>query len=119
MDAAAARLEGRHDFAAFQTAGAETHTTERERVLVASHRASRPLITYDVRGDGFLRHMVRSIVGTLVEVGRGRYPSGMDDGGARCPTIARVPVALRRRRDCFWCGVEYEHARLIMDEHVA
>ena len=34
-----------------------------------------PLITYEVRGDGFLRHMVRSIVGTLVEVGRGRYPA--------------------------------------------
>src|SRR5262245_29104008 len=74
MTAAAARLEGSHDFAAFQTAGAETHTTER---MVFSSRitAERPLITYDVRGDGFLRHMVRSIVGTLVEVGRGRYPA--------------------------------------------
>lgn len=73
MATAALRLEGRHDFAAFQTAGAETHTTER---VVFSSRitAERPLITYDVRGDGFLRHMVRSIVGTLVEVGRGRYP---------------------------------------------
>jgi tRNA pseudouridine38-40 synthase len=74
MAAAAARLEGRHDFAAFQTAGAETHTTER---VVFSSRITteRPLILYDVRGDGFLRHMVRSIVGTLVEVGRGRYPA--------------------------------------------
>lgn len=74
MTAAAARLEGRHDFTAFQTAGAETHTTER---VVFSSRitAERPLITYDVRGDGFLRHMVRSIVGTLVEIGRGRYPA--------------------------------------------
>ena len=73
MAAAAARLEGRHDFAAFQTAGAETHTSH--RVLFSSRiSAERPLITYDVRGDGFLRHMVRSIVGTLVEVGRGRHP---------------------------------------------
>jgi tRNA pseudouridine38-40 synthase len=73
MATAAARLEGRHDFAAFQTAGAQTHTTE--RVMFSSRiTAERPLITYDVRGDGFLRHMVRSIVGTLVEVGRGRYP---------------------------------------------
>jgi tRNA pseudouridine38-40 synthase len=74
MTAAAARLEGRYDFAAFQTAGAETHTTERE-VFSSRITAEPPLITYDVRGDGFLRHMVRSIVGTLVEVGRARYPA--------------------------------------------
>src|SRR5262245_34699537 len=73
MAAAALRLEGRHDFAAFQTAGAETHTSERE-LFSSRITAERPLIVYDVRGDGFLRHMVRSIVGTLVEVGRGRYP---------------------------------------------
>jgi len=74
MAAAAARLEGRHDFAAFRTAGAETHTSERT-VYSSRITAERPLIIYDVRGDGFLRHMVRSIVGTLVEVGRGRYPA--------------------------------------------
>jgi tRNA pseudouridine38-40 synthase len=73
MARAAVRLEGRHDFAAFQTAGAETHTTERV-VSLSRITTERPLITYDVRGDGFLRHMVRGIVGTLVEVGRGRYP---------------------------------------------
>jgi tRNA pseudouridine38-40 synthase len=44
------------------------------RVLTAGASAREPLITYEVRGDGFLRHMVRSIVGTLVEVGRGREP---------------------------------------------
>jgi len=32
------------------------------------------LLVYDVTGNGFLRHMVRSIVGTLVEIGRGRQP---------------------------------------------
>jgi tRNA pseudouridine38-40 synthase len=74
MAKAALRLEGRHDFAAFQTAGAETHTTERV-VFMSRITSERPLITYDVRGDGFLRHMVRGIVGTLVEVGRGRYPA--------------------------------------------
>ena len=34
------------------------------------------LIFYDITGDGFLRHMVRTIVGTLVEIGRGRQPAG-------------------------------------------
>jgi tRNA pseudouridine38-40 synthase len=76
MMAAAARVfEGRHDFAAFQAAGTETRTTER---TVFSSRVSRgpepPLISCEISGTGFLRHMVRTIAGTLGEVGRGRQP---------------------------------------------
>ena len=81
MDAAARVLEGMHDFSCFQSAGAETHTAER---TVYSSRVKRgddrspdvgydaSLITYEVSGDGFLKHMVRAVVGTLVEIGRGR-----------------------------------------------
>jgi len=79
MDEAARVLEGRHDFAAFQAAGADTTGTER---TIRSSRITRiaSLITYEIGGDGFLRHMVRTIVGTLVDVGRGRVaPSVMAD----------------------------------------
>jgi len=79
MDEASRALEGRHDFAAFQTAGTNTDGTER---TVRSSRLTRDenLITYEISGDGFLRHMVRAIVGTLVDVGRGRVPpSSMAD----------------------------------------
>jgi tRNA pseudouridine38-40 synthase len=80
MKAAAKLLEGRHDFAAFQAAGTDTRTTEREvfssRVREGSSPAlpvpTRGLVTYEISGDGFLRHMVRAIAGTLVEVGSGR-----------------------------------------------
>jgi tRNA pseudouridine38-40 synthase len=73
MDAAARRLEGRHDFAAFQAQGSDVVTTE--RTMTSSRVSLRDeLLTYEVTGDGFLRHMVRAVVGTLVEIGRGRRP---------------------------------------------
>jgi tRNA pseudouridine38-40 synthase len=79
MDRAARRLEGRHDFAAFETAGSDPQSTERHvfssRVATVDHSALvGRLVVYEISGDGFLRHMVRAIVGTLMEIGRGRRP---------------------------------------------
>jgi tRNA pseudouridine38-40 synthase len=80
MNAAAEILVGTHDFAAFQAAGSDVQTTVRELLVSrVSRLAPGPtvasddrLIRYEVTGTGFLRHMVRNIVGTLVDAGRGR-----------------------------------------------
>ena len=73
MNEAAGVLVGEHDFAAFQAAGSDVITTRRE--IVASRVVSRDgQVVYEVTGTGFLRHMVRNIVGTLVDIGRGRRP---------------------------------------------
>jgi tRNA pseudouridine38-40 synthase len=80
MADAARFVEGRHDFAAFQAVGGAPGATERlvTRSTITSHDEG--LVTYDVEGDGFLRHMVRAIVGTLADVGRGRRgPEWMRD----------------------------------------
>jgi tRNA pseudouridine38-40 synthase len=69
MQRAAAALVGTHDFASFQTAGAERATTVRTIYDLAVRRAD--VINIEVEADGFLYNMVRTIVGTLVEVGRG------------------------------------------------
>jgi tRNA pseudouridine38-40 synthase len=71
MRAAAAALVGRHDFASFQTAGSWPLDTTRtiQRLDV---RETPSELVIDVEGDGFLRHMVRAVAGTLVEVGLGQ-----------------------------------------------
>jgi tRNA pseudouridine38-40 synthase len=75
MQQGARLLEGEHDFAAFQATGSDVVTTVRTLSKSAiADRAIDGLIEYEVTGSGFLRHMVRAIVGTLVEVGRGRQP---------------------------------------------
>ncbi len=85
MHQGAQALLGRHDFAAFQSSGGDVHTTERTILSIAvepergqtgvspgSDQGQTPLVIR-VTGDGFLRHMVRSIAGTLVDVGLGRW----------------------------------------------
>src|SRR4051794_4881869 len=84
MREAANTLVGEHDFAAFQAAGGDVKTSVRtlvssewaEQALDPSTPATRGthsgrLLTYEVAGNGFLKYMVRSIVGTLVEIGYG------------------------------------------------
>ena len=74
MRTAAEPLVGLHDFAGFQAAGSAVATTERTVVALEIEEGGGydlPMIVR-ITGDGFLRHMVRNIVGTLVEVGSGR-----------------------------------------------
>jgi tRNA pseudouridine38-40 synthase len=74
MRAASDPLVGTHDFAAFQAAGSAVTSTERtilSLAITADSSADTPLVV-QVSGNGFLRHMVRNIVGTLVEIGTGR-----------------------------------------------
>jgi tRNA pseudouridine38-40 synthase len=75
MRAAARLVEGRHDFAAFQATGSDVETTIREIFSLRIEDCGPALLCFDVVGDGFLRHMVRIIVGSLVEIGRGRRPA--------------------------------------------
>jgi tRNA pseudouridine38-40 synthase len=71
MRQAAAIVEGIHNFAAFQSAGSDVATTTRH-VYRSTLAADGALLVYETVADGFLRHMVRALAGSLVEVGRGR-----------------------------------------------
>ncbi len=71
MQAATRVLLGRHDFSAFMSSGSDVVNTVRT-LDRADLRADGDELVFEVHGDGFLRHMVRAIVGTLVDVGTGR-----------------------------------------------
>ena len=76
MQAAATHLHGRHDFAAFQSTGSAVPDSVRTVQAIdwtVARAFDRPTVV-SVTGDGFLRHMVRNIVGTLVDIGLGRWP---------------------------------------------
>jgi len=96
MEEAAAELVGEHDFAAFASAGSERKTTVRTitRARFFPRRRGFALV---VQGDGFLYNMVRTIAGTLIDVGRGRLDTGciaraLSDG-RRDPLGPTAPAA--------------------------
>jgi tRNA pseudouridine38-40 synthase len=73
MREAADLLVGEHDFRAFRVSGCAANETVR-RIFSIALIEEEGLLHIDVRGTGFLRNMVRLIVGTLVEVGKGKRP---------------------------------------------
>jgi tRNA pseudouridine38-40 synthase len=81
MKEAARHLVGEHDFASFQAVGADRKTTVRHvrdlAIIDQSERAGDPAqglrLAMEIEANGFLYNMVRNIVGTLLEVARGKH----------------------------------------------
>ena len=73
MRAAAALFVGEHDFSAFRSSECQARTPVRTIHELEISR-ERETITFVIRANAFLHHMVRNIVGTLVYVGKGKHP---------------------------------------------
>ncbi len=65
-------LIGVHDFSSFRSTGTSTRTAVREVYRAEWRRSKSGLVRFEIEANGFLKQMVRAIVGTLVEVGRGK-----------------------------------------------
>jgi tRNA pseudouridine38-40 synthase len=92
MRRAAAALVGTHDFSSFETSGAPRKTSVRTVYEITVERGrggEQDLVFFEIEANGFLYNMVRAIVGTLVEVGRGVRPESWP---------AEVLAAADRRR---------------------
>lgn len=91
MQAAANQLLGRHDFAAFR--GAQDERTDTVRTVIRAEfkpsSEDERLLYFEIEGDRFMYNMVRIIVGSLVDIGRGRLP----------PNAIQIAQASLNRRD--------------------
>jgi tRNA pseudouridine38-40 synthase len=74
MRAAAADLIGEHDLTSFRAAGCDAEHPVRRVLRSEFTAAASPLLVYTIEATGFLRHMVRNVVGTLVEIGTAERP---------------------------------------------
>ena len=84
-------LEGEHDFSSFRAAGCDALHPVR-KVYRSALEQRGELLVYTIEATAFLRHMVRNVVGTMVEVGRGVSSQRMTVNCAH-------PGPLRRRHD--------------------
>jgi len=109
MTACATVLEGEHDFTAFAAADDRDvqGKTKVRRIFSSRLESQAGRLVYRVRGSGFLKHMVRNIVGALLETGRGN----LDEAAWRA--LLLVPGAPRKAgpsapaKGLFLIGVEY------------
>lgn len=103
MSMAARYLTGTHDFSSFCAADSGTVDHIRKVMDVSVRQEENGMIKFLIEADGFLRHMVRNIVGTLVDVGRGKLSlSGF--------------LAVMEGRDRRWAGVTAPPQGLFLKE---
>jgi len=75
MKEATRYLIGEHDFSSFRSVGTPTQTATRKVIRAEWKKGRDGLLYFEIEANGFLKQMVRAMVGTLVEVGRGRLSS--------------------------------------------
>lgn len=98
MERAASYVEGFHNFKAFCASGHNVKTFERT-VYSAKWNKNGEFLFFDIIGDGFLYNMVRIIVGTLVDIGKGRFnpdviKNGLEQGERNLIGVTAPPEGL-------------------------
>jgi tRNA pseudouridine38-40 synthase len=106
MTEGAGKFRGTRDFRSLAANGGQCPESTVRTVFTSELTRAEDQLSYRVRGTGFLYHMVRNIVGTLIEVGRGNLrPEDIDgilEAKARSAAGPTVPA-----RGLFLVGVEY------------
>jgi len=98
-------FEGEHDFTAFAAADPRRDAEGKSKVrniFTSTLEREGGRLVYRVRGSGFLKHMVRNIIGTLIEAGRGNLPD--------VPSLPSRSGSTAPARGLFLIRVEYPDA---------
>ena len=101
-------FEGEHDFSCFAASDDrdELNLSKVRRIFSARISKCEDQLTFQVRGSGFLKHMVRNMIGVLLEVGKGNLSRedflARFEPGAKIPPGPAVPA-----RGLFLISVEY------------
>jgi tRNA pseudouridine38-40 synthase len=93
---------GEHDFASFCRQGPEGSTTSRRVLESRWHDLGDGVLRYDIRATAFCWQMVRSIVGTLVEVGTGKKRPGELMGILRAKNRSHAAPPAPPEGLCLW-----------------
>jgi tRNA pseudouridine38-40 synthase len=106
MQDASRGVLGKKDFSSFQAAHPDTTDPVREVFKAEWSAKKQSFLCFTVEADGFLKHMVRNIVGTLVEVGKGKisgeeFEQILEARDRRKAGVTAPPQGL------FLVGVEY------------
>jgi tRNA pseudouridine38-40 synthase len=107
MMALAPLVEGRHDFVAFAASDDREHETTVRTIFSSRLEIAEGHMFYRVSGSGFLKHMVRNIMGTLLEAGKGN----LDAAGFEAllePGCARRAGPTAPAKGLFLLRVDYE-----------
>ncbi len=120
MQVAANILIGEHDFSSFRAAECQAKSPIRTITQLNITRRGN-LLMFDLRANAFLQHMVRNIIGCLVYVGKGKYPSEwmheLLNNGNRAyaaPTFSPAGLYLAGvRYDPGWCMPEFSETPII------
>ena len=107
LEAAAQALPGEHDFSTFRAAGSRPGHAVRRVREAAWQQGPAGRLSISIAANGFLRGMVRSLVGTMVEIGRGKYsPEYLTEALGKRHRRLAGPTA--PPQGLFLLGVEYE-----------
>ncbi len=68
------RITGRHDFKSFQNAGTPVKSTVRNITFAHWRRVKKDVVAFHIAGEGFLKQMIRNLVGTQLELLREKEP---------------------------------------------
>ena len=106
MNLAAKQLLGTHDFSCFEKTGGDNKTSVCTVTEAQWYMQDNDHWFFRIAADRFLRNMVRAVVGTLLEIGRGKRPSdsiaSLLENGTRCDAGQSVPG-----HALFLSGIDY------------